>query len=204
MTDSKIFVGLRPIRTSSGQPKQSSQPNVPLCQWEGCENPGPQRAPVGSAAEGLYLSLCPQHSKIYARGYNYYPSHSDPVIAKYQLDAAAGKIATRGVRIDREHRETPLPSSIPSGSAKSLRARGKASQPNTAASSSQPKLKPLEAKAFETLGLQQTATAEEIKRRYKKRLKADHPDANSGNRQSEERLQATIEAYRILKLNGFC
>jgi DnaJ-class molecular chaperone len=126
------------------------------------------------------------------------------VVAKYQLDAAAGKIATRGVRTDREHRETPLPSSIPSGSAKSLRARGRASQPNTTTPSSQTKLKPLEAKAFEALGLQQSATADEIKHRYKERLKADHPDANSGDRQSEDRLQATIGAYRILKINGFC
>jgi len=54
------------------------------------------------------------------------------------------------------------------------------------------------------LGLEQVATSEEIKSRYKERLKADHPDANSGDRKSEDRLRATIEAFRILKLNGFC
>ncbi|WP_312470546.1 J domain-containing protein [Rhizobium sp.] len=199
MTDSKIFVGLRPIRSSRDKP---TQPTGPKCQWDGCDNSGTQRAPVGSAAEGLYLTFCLEHSKAYGRGYSYYPSHSDPVIAKYQLDAAAGKIATRGVRTDQPKLETPLPSSVPSGSAKSLKARGKATQPSAATSSRT--LKPLEAKAFETLGLQQIATPEEIKRRYKERLKLHHPDANNGNRQSEDRLRATIEAYKILNVNGFC
>jgi DnaJ-class molecular chaperone len=31
-----------------------------------------------------------------------------------------------------------------------------------------------------------------------------HPDANEGNRTSEDELRASIEAYKILKLNGFC
>jgi hypothetical protein len=200
MTESKIFVGLRATRSGRDKP---TKPTGPQCQWEGCENAGTNRAPVGSTADGLYLTFCPQHSKIYAKGYSYYPSQSDPVIARYQLEAAAGKIATRGVRTDHQKFETPLPSSIPSGSAKSLRARGKASQLNST-TSSRPKLKPLEAKAFETLGLQQIATADEIRNRYKEQLKLHHPDANSGDRKSEDRLRATIEAYRILKLNGFC
>ena len=66
------------------------------------------------------------------------------------------------------------------------------------------KLKVLEAKAFETLGLSHDATAEEIKTRYKERLKMHHPDANQGNRTSEDELRASIEAHKILKLNGFC
>ncbi|WP_018902108.1 J domain-containing protein [Rhizobium sp. 2MFCol3.1] len=199
MNDSKIFVGLRPIRSSRDKP---TQPSGPKCQWDSCENSGTQRAPVGSAAEGLYLTFWLEHSKAYGRGYSYYPSHSDPVVAKYQLNAAAGKIATRGVRTDQPKFEAPLPSSVPSGSAKSLKARGKASQPSVTTSCRT--LKPLEAKAFETLGLQQVATPEDIRRRYKERLKLHHPDVNSGNRQSEDRLHATIEAYKILKLNGFC
>jgi len=200
MSDTKIFVGLRPIRSSRDK---QTQPTGPKCQWDGCEKSGTQRAPVGSAAEGLYLTFCLEHSKIYGRGYSYYPSHSDPVVARYQLDAAAGKIATLGVRTDQPRFETPLPSSVPSGSAKSLRARGKATQPSAGASSRKT-LKPLEAKAFETLGLHEMAAPEDIRQRYKERLKLHHPDANSGNRQSEDALRATIEANRILKLNGFC
>ena len=66
------------------------------------------------------------------------------------------------------------------------------------------KLKVLEAKAFETPGLSPEATPEEIRRRYKDRLKMHHPDANQGNRNSENELRASIDAHKILKLNGFC
>jgi hypothetical protein len=202
MNDSKIFVGIRPIR--GARPKQH-EPSGPKCQWEGCESHGTLKAPVGGDADGLYLLFCAEHSRRYNKGYNYLPTKSDPVIAKYQRDAATGRIHARGVRTDQESRETPLPSSVPSGSAKSLRARGKANY--SAGASLSPKirkLRPLEIQAFDTLELPHSSGPDEIKVRYKERLKLDHPDANNGNRQSEDRLQATINAYKILRLNGFC
>jgi len=163
------------------------------------------RIPVGGAADGLYLLFCAEHSRQYNKGYDYSPSKSDPVVAKYQLDAARGTIPARGLRTNADHRETPLPSSVPSGSAKSLRARGKATySAGTDSSPRQRRLRPLEAQAFDTLGLSHNASPDDIRVRYKERLKLDHPDANDGNRQSEDRLQATIKAYRVLKINGFC
>jgi DnaJ-class molecular chaperone len=66
------------------------------------------------------------------------------------------------------------------------------------------KLRVLEAKAFETLGLSEDASPEEIRVRYKEKIKMLHPDANGGSRQSEAELRASIEAHKILKLNGFC
>lgn len=101
--------------------------------------------------------------------------------------------------------EMPLPFTVRSGSAKALNARKTAAQRQAQKADMQVrKLKVLEAKAFETLGLSQDATADEIKRRYKERLKMHHPDANQGNRTSEDELRASIEAHKILKLNGFC
>lgn len=203
MSDSKIYVGIRPIR--GGRSQADREPGGPKCQWDGCESSGTHRAPVGGAADGLYLMFCAEHSKQYNKGYDYSPGKSDPIVARYQLDAAAGRIPARGVRMSQPRLETPLPSSIPSGSAKSLKARGKAGQSAGAnAVLQQRKLKPLEAQAFDTLALPHGATADDIKRRYKERLKLDHPDANSGDRGSEERLRATINAYRMLKSSGFC
>lgn len=200
MSDNKIFVGIRPTR--SGRRSATQEQTGPKCQWEGCESAGTHRAPVGGAADGLYLMFCAGHSRQYSKGYDYLPGKSDSVVARYQLDAAAGRIPARGVRTNHQALETPLPSSIPSGSAKSLKARGKAVQPTGTISLR--KLRPLEAQAFDTLALPRDATADDIRRRYKERLKLDHPDANSGDRQSEDRLRATINAYRILKGSGFC
>jgi DnaJ-class molecular chaperone len=66
------------------------------------------------------------------------------------------------------------------------------------------KLKALEARALETLGLSRDASPQEIKSRYKERLKMHHPDTNEGNRTSEDALRASIEAHKVLKMNGFC
>ena len=66
------------------------------------------------------------------------------------------------------------------------------------------RLKPLEAKALETLGLGAQATGEQIKSRYKDLVKQHHPDANGGDRGSEDRLRSVLEAYRLLKQAGFC
>ena len=66
------------------------------------------------------------------------------------------------------------------------------------------KLKTLEAKAFETLGLAASATTADIKAAYKELVKKHHPDANGGDRGSEDRFRAVIQAYQLLKQAGFC
>uniref|UniRef100_UPI003F2931E9 J domain-containing protein n=1 Tax=Rhizobium sp. F40D2 TaxID=3453141 RepID=UPI003F2931E9 len=200
-TDSKIFVGLRPTRKKPAEHRETSGPR---CQWDGCDKQGMHRAPVGADAEGLYLLFCHSHAKQYSEGYNYVTKLSNPVTARYQREAASGSRPTWGVRVNHST-ETPLPSSIRSGTAKTINARKNATQ-RQAAKAAVPsrRLKVLEAKAFETLDLSPNATPDEIRSRYKQKLKMHHPDANDGNRASEEALRAAIDAHRILKLNGFC
>jgi DnaJ-domain-containing protein 1 len=62
----------------------------------------------------------------------------------------------------------------------------------------------LRSKAFDTLGLTANATSAEIKTRYKDLVKKHHPDANGGDRGSEDRFRAVIQAYQLLKQSGFC
>jgi curved DNA-binding protein CbpA len=200
-SDSKIFVGLKPIRKKPGQ---AAEPAGPRCQWDGCSKTGTHRAPVGRDAEGLYLLFCLEHVRLYNAGYNYAAGHSDDQTARYQREAATGKRATHGqVAVDAS--EIPLPSTSRSGSAKALNARKSAAERQAKKVELQArKLKVLEARAFETLGLPEDANPDAIRRRYKEKLKMHHPDANRGKRDTEGQLQASIEAYRILKLNGFC
>lgn len=198
--DSKIFVGLRSTRKRS---PAASEPKGPKCQWDGCEKSGTHRAPVGPGAEGLYLLFCLEHVAAYNKGYSFTAAPSSPDVARYQKEATMGARPTLGKRVN-EPTEAPLPSSVRSGSAKTLNARKGVRQGQTTTGGQRRKLKTLEAKAFDTLGLSHQATSEEIKSRYKERLKMHHPDANQGDRNSEDALRASIEAYRILKLNGFC
>ncbi|MDP9839856.1 curved DNA-binding protein CbpA [Neorhizobium huautlense] len=200
-SDSKIFVGLKPIRKKAGPTPDASGPR---CQWDGCEKAGTHRAPVGRDGEGLYLLFCLEHVRLYNAGYNYATGQSEGPTARYQKEAASGARVTQG-QVAREAVEAPLPSTQRSGSAKALNARRSAAQRQAQKADLQKrKLKVLEARAFETLGLDEDASAEDIRRRYKEKLKMHHPDANQGERDTEGQLQASIEAYRIIKLHGFC
>ena len=44
----------------------------------------------------------------------------------------------------------------------------------------------------------------EIKARFKELVKRHHPDANGGDRSTEDRLGEIIQAYNYLKSVGFC
>jgi curved DNA-binding protein CbpA len=201
MVESKLFVGLRSTRKRSTPHRESTGPK---CQWDYCEKDGTHRAPVGRDAEGLYLLFCMEHVKEYNKGYNYVTDLSSPDTARYQREAAAGGRQTWGTAV-KQSSEIPMPSTARSGSAKALNAR-KSAAPGLVHGTHAPirRLKVLEARAFETLGLLPNATPLEIKSRYKQRLKMHHPDANEGDRASEDALRLSIEAHKILRLNGFC
>lgn len=51
---------------------------------------------------------------------------------------------------------------------------------------------------YRELGVSSDATADEIKKAYRKLAKENHPDANSGNAQAEQKFKAVSEAYGVL------
>ena len=52
-----------------------------------------------------------------------------------------------------------------------------------------------------TLELDGEATPAKIKARYKDLVKRHHPDANGGDRSSEDKLREIIQAYNYLRAN---
>jgi DnaJ-domain-containing protein 1 len=61
-----------------------------------------------------------------------------------------------------------------------------------------------ERKALNELGLDESADKVEIKARFKVLVKRHHPDANGGDRGSEDKLREIIQAYNYLKSTGAC
>jgi len=51
---------------------------------------------------------------------------------------------------------------------------------------------------YEVLGVTKSATAEEIKKAYRKVAMQFHPDRNPGNKQAEEKFKEAAEAYEVL------
>lgn len=52
---------------------------------------------------------------------------------------------------------------------------------------------------YKILGVEKTATKEEIKKAYRKLAQKYHPDMNQNNKESEERFKEISEAYEVLK-----
>lgn len=55
---------------------------------------------------------------------------------------------------------------------------------------------------YDTLGVNKTATAEEIKKAYRKQAMKYHPDKNKGDATAEKKFKEVNEAYQTLSDEG--
>ena len=174
-----------------------------LCDHENCRNPGEFRAPKGRSREGQFWHFCLEHVRDYNRTYNYFAGLPDDAVSAYQRDAATGHRPTWTMGVNRPAQPRAARPDIHDGFG--------FFEEDIGAARSQPKpepekrrLKILERKAMEALDLPETADPAEIKARYKALVKRFHPDANGGDRSSEDKLREIIQAYNTLRSAGLC
>ena len=59
-------------------------------------------------------------------------------------------------------------------------------------------------KSLRVLGLEDDASAKDIRAQFKQLVMTLHPDQNGGDRSSEDKLREVIQAYNYLKKSGLC
>ncbi|MDZ7822794.1 MAG: J domain-containing protein [Ahrensia sp.] len=199
---SKYFDSIR--INPGGKKKQAEEDARNMCQWAGCDQKGAHKAPAGRNREGEYMWFCVDHVREYNKNYNYFSGLSDDDISKFQKNAMVGDRPTwkMGSSQTGNQNATPVFSDMKSGSARAHRMRDPSAWASVLNAKPARQLKPLEAKAIRTLGLEKTATSDQIKARYKELVKKHHPDANGGDRTSEEIFRDVIQAHKILKSAG--
>jgi hypothetical protein len=181
---------------------------APACEWAGCASPATHRAPKGRLKEKEYWRFCLDHVREYNHSYNFFAGMSTDDIARYQRDAVVG------------HRPTWKLGSMGGGKSRTARAfagkfeaDGAADDPfglfqedGSGRRRAQPEHRMIgnaQRKALGVLGLESDADTTEIKTRFKALVKRHHPDANGGDRSSEDKLREIIQAYNYLKSIGF-
>ncbi|MBO6756761.1 MAG: DnaJ domain-containing protein [Roseibium sp.] len=193
--DSKIFDSIR-VKPDKDRVEEDLHPG---CDHPGCTRPGTHRAPKGRDREGQYFQFCVDHVREYNKSYNYFAGMQDDDVRSYQKDSLTGHRPTWKMGVNKQAADGPDGYDPRSHMRTHASRRANQTRPPR-----QRKLLALEKRSLDVLNLPKTARGDEIKARYKELVKLNHPDANGGDRSSEDRLREIIQAYQVLKKAGFC
>ncbi|MDX6806791.1 J domain-containing protein [Terrihabitans rhizophilus] len=209
--DSPWFDRIRaaPKRAEKAEKKTEVKPGC--CEATGCEKKAGFKAPKGRDLEGQYWNFCVDHVREYNQSFNYFRDMPEDAVAAWQKDSLTGHRPTWTMGVNKAGAKK---GARPSGAhprygdwdfADPFNLFGGAGEP----ARPEPKrpervLRKVERAAFEEMGLEEAAGADEIKARFKTLVKRLHPDANGGDRGTEDKLRAVIQAYNYLKQAGFC
>jgi hypothetical protein len=183
---------------------------LPGCQWPGCTVPATHRAPKGRLRAGQYWRFCLDHVREYNNSYNFFAGMSEEAVAKYQKDAITGHRPTWKMgSLGGSRTGSPQGGFRTAGWAAvdpfNLLGDGEARGNGHARPAAEGrKILNAQRRALDVLGLEADADRADIKAKFKVLVKQHHPDANGGDRGSEERLRDIIAAYNYLKSAGFC
>jgi len=196
--DSPLFDRIK-VKPSKDRRVKTGGPN---CDWVGCKEKGTHRAPKGRGREKDYWNYCIDHVREYNAKYNYFAGMKDDEVLAYQKDALTGHRPTWKMGTGKRGKPDFDAAADPLGVIRELNGRTN-SRPDPDHKPQQRIVRNVERRALETLGLEASATTAEVKARFKVLVKRHHPDANGGDKSSEDRLVEVIQAYNYLKTVGF-
>jgi hypothetical protein len=198
--DSPLFDSIKVKPTKDRRAKA----NGPNCEWAGCKEKATHKAPKGRGLEKDYWNYCIGHVRQYNANYNYFVGMKDDEVLAYQKDALTGHRPTWKMGTQKRGKPDFDAAMDPLGVIRELNGRASSNaQPDPDHKPKQRIVRNVERKALETLGLETGVTAAQVKARFKELAKRHHPDANGGDKSSEDRLVEIIQAYNHLKSNGF-
>jgi len=163
------------------------------CDIPGCLNEGEYRAPKSREALREYFWFCLDHVRAYNAAWDFYKGMSPGQIeAHMRADTGWQRPTWPLGRLGGGSHEEDLfhdPQDI-LGAANLRQARAAAAAQRAPADLRQP---------LDALGLHWPVSFDEVRARYKELAKRHHPDANGGDRASEERLKTINLAYAAVR-----
>jgi len=201
---SKFFdsIRIKPNKLSAKAQARAKEEAV-MCEWAGCQNKGPHRAPKGRENSREYFHFCLDHVREYNQTYNFFQGMNPDDVARYQKDALTGHRPTWKMGANSgakgKSESDVFEGADPFQMFSELNGRGRWRPGAQQAKAETRKVMNAERKALQVMGLTAGATIVEVKAKYKALVKQHHPDANGGDRSTEDRLIEIIKAYNYLK-----
>ncbi|OCK53846.1 DnaJ domain-containing protein [Bradyrhizobium sp. LMTR 3] len=198
---SKFFdsIRIKPTKVSGKRKAQAGQEAV-TCEWAGCQNKGSHRVRKGRENAREYWHFCLDHVREYNQSYNFFQGMNPEAVARYQKDALTGHRPTWKMGANTSAERGKGSAADPFNVFAELNGRaGWRPGPGAQGKRETCTMMNAERKALQVMGLTAEATLEDVKTKYKALVKQHHPDANGGDRSTEDRLIEIIKAYNYLK-----
>lgn len=170
--------------------------HVRICAHPDCDQAGLYRAPLSPRDGRRYVWLCLDHVREHNAAWDYFADMDEEQIEAsrradstwerptWRMGSLGGWQATAQFHFDEAFGH------FSDGAG---RTQGRQDSPASAP------LNKAQRRALAVLGLEQGATVQDIKARYKALAKKLHPDANGSDPKAEERLKRINQAYATLK-----
>ena len=193
------------IRINAERPQPRVVKPTKRCASPGCGAPGEVNVPKSRYNLDERQWLCREHLREHNAHWDFFAGMSHEEIERFCLDAITGHRPTwplgKRAAATRDERGDPNRAAYASyhfedGFAVFEEAADSAVTPR------RPRLTKGQLDALTALNLEENASLQEIKAKYKELVKRFHPDANGGNRGTEERLRQVIKAYGHLRATG--
>ena len=180
-------------------PSKAPKPEDRKCEWAGCVDKGPCKAPKSPDRLREYYYFCQAHAREYNKNWNFFSDMSDEDIREWQLGARHGHRPTWDVKKNTAERS------------KTRRKSKAGAAPNTdgynifgdgaevPTEAPRRRLSKLQIKALNDLGLDEFSGPKMVRERYTMLVKQLHPDVNGGDRSTEASFARVVKAYKILK-----
>ena len=195
--DSPLFDKIR-VKPDKDRRVENRRPGLRMA---GCKEKATQPRAQGPRSDKDYWHFCLAHVREYNQSYNFFAGMNDDAVLAYQKDALTGHRPTWKMGTGKRGRAAGFARLGDAATRSDLFGEGLRAE-QQAAGGGRP-VRNAERKALEALGLEVGATPVEVKMRFKELVKRYHPDANGGDRSTEDRLVEIIQSYNYLKSVGF-
>jgi DnaJ domain len=180
------------------------------CDKPGCEAHGEHRAPKSRNTLHEYYWFCLEHVREYNLSWDFFRGMTPDQIDAYQRATLTGLRPTWSIS-DRARGPNPKlnfyfrgtfvdPFVIfddgPTG-------QPKQEVPQNRSGTGERRLSKMQLASLEMLNLEPGASLQDVKARFKELVKRFHPDANGGDRGTEDRLRQVVKAYGQLRSSGY-